>query len=149
MSWMIYGANGYTGSLIAREAVVRGTRPVLAGRNESEISKLAAELDLEFRVFGLDDASVLKESISGMQVILHCAGPFSVTSEPMITACLQAGAHYLDITGEISVFEQAHRLDEQARRADIVLLPGAGFDVVPSDCLAASLVRQLPAATSL
>jgi short subunit dehydrogenase-like uncharacterized protein len=149
MSWMIYGANGYTGSLIAREAVVRGMRPVLAGRNESEISKLAAELDLEFRVFGLDDASVLKESISGMQVILHCAGPFSVTSEPMITACLQAGAHYLDITGEISVFEQAHRLDEQARRADIVLLPGAGFDVVPSDCLAASLVRQLPAATSL
>jgi short subunit dehydrogenase-like uncharacterized protein len=149
MNWMIYGANGYTGKLTAREAVRRGMRPVLAGRNASEIAALAEELSLEFRIFSLDEPAVTRESIGDLKLILHCAGPFSVTSEPMVAACLEAGVHYLDITGEISVFEQAHRLDEQARRADVVLLPGAGFDVVPSDCLAACLVRALPAATSL
>ncbi|MFC1690444.1 saccharopine dehydrogenase family protein [Pseudomonadota bacterium] len=149
MSWLIYGANGYTGNLTAREAVNRGMKPVLAGRNETAIRSLADELGLDFLVFGLDDASVLNEAISDFQLVLHCAGPFSVTSEPMIAACLEGGAHYLDITGEISVFEFAHGKDEQARRADVVLLPGAGFDVVPSDCLAASLVRELPAATRL
>lgn len=149
MDWLIYGANGYTGKLTAREAVRRGLRPILAGRNEVEIRSLAEELNLEFRVFDLDDASAALKSIDGLKLVLHCAGPFSVTSEPMIVACLHAGVHYLDITGEISVFARAHSFDSEARRADVVLLPGAGFDVVPSDCLAASLVQNLPAATRL
>jgi short subunit dehydrogenase-like uncharacterized protein len=149
MNWMIYGANGYTGELTAREAVRRGMRPILAGRNATEIGRLAEELELEFRVFGLDEPSAIIESIKDLKMILHCAGPFSITSEPMISACLESGVHYLDITGEISVFEHAHGQDEKARRSDVVLLPGAGFDVVPSDCLAASLVRLLPAATRL
>lgn len=149
MDWMIYGANGYTGKLIAREAVRRGMRPILAGRNEAEIQGLAKDLGLEYRVFGLDEASAALESIDGLKLVLHCAGPFSMTSEPMIEACLRAGAHYLDITGEISVFSRAHSFDDRARKADTVLLPGAGFDVVPSDCLAASLVQRLPAATRL
>jgi short subunit dehydrogenase-like uncharacterized protein len=67
----------------------------------------------------------------------------------MVEACLDGGAHYLDITGEISVFEAVHAQDERARRADVVLLPGAGFDVVPTDCMASRLVEVLPSATSL
>lgn len=149
MSWMIYGANGYTGELAARESVRRGMRPVLAGRNSDAIAKLAEELSLDYRVFKLDDPDRVKKAISGLKLVLHCAGPFSQTSQPMISACLSESVHYLDITGEISVFENAHRQDRQARRADVVLLPGAGFDVVPSDCLAASLVNALPAATRL
>jgi len=149
MTWMIYGANGYTGRLAAAEAVRRGQEPVLAGRNEAGIRKIADELGLEIRVFSLDDPAEVARSISGMRVVLHCAGPFSETSRPMIDACLAQGVHYLDITGEISVFQAAHGRDKEARRADVVLLPGAGFDVVPSDCLAASLVQALPAATRL
>ena len=149
MNWMIYGANGYTGKLTAREAVRRGMAPILAGRNREAIRELAAELGLEHRVFGLDDPAAAASAISGLGVVLHCAGPFSATSQPMIEACLEAGVHYLDITGEIDVFANAHRQDEQARRADVVLMPGAGFDVVPSDCLAATLVSKLPAATRL
>ena len=147
--WMIYGANGYTGRLTAEEAVRRGMRPLLAGRNEKSVKAIADKLGLEYRVFGLDDATEVGAAIEGLKVVLHCAGPFSVTSEPMIRACLDKGVHYLDITGEISVFEYAHSQDQAARRADVVLIPGTGFDVVPSDCLAASLVEALPAATSL
>lgn len=149
MNWMIYGANGYTGSLIAAEAARRGMRPVLAGRNESEVSHLAQELGLDHRVFGLDETQGLHQAMDGIRLVLHCAGPFSKTSQPMVNACLSRGVHYLDITGEISVFSAVHERHEEARRADTVLLPGAGFDVVPSDCLAATLVNTLPASTRL
>lgn len=149
MSWMIYGSNGYTGKLISAEAIRKGLRPVLAGRNQSAIAKLARELDLEYRVFALDKPELIQQAITGMKLVLHCAGPFSETSLPMAEACLAQGIHYLDITGEIPVFAALHELHDRARRADVVLLPGAGFDVVPSDCLASSLVEVLPAATRL
>lgn len=149
MEWIIYGANGYTGELMAREAARRGLRPVLAGRDERRIRKIASDLDLEARVFALDDPARLRAAIAGHRLVLHCAGPFSATGEPMVRACLAGGVHYLDITGEISVFEFAHRQAEAARKADVALVPGVGFDVVPSDCLAASLVDALPAATHL
>ena len=149
MDWLIYGANGYTGELMAREAVLRGLQPILAGRNEESISTLAGELGLQSRVFSLDDAKATLGGVEGCKLVLHCAGPFSATSQPMIEACLAAGAHYLDITGEISVFRNAHLQTDKAQHADIVLIPGVGFDVVPSDCLASSLVEALPAATKL
>ncbi len=149
MDWMIYGANGYTGRLIAAEAARRGMRPLLAGRSEAAVAPIAAKLGLNYRVFSLDEPAECRQAVSGMKLVLHCAGPFSVTSKPMTSACLETTAHYLDITGEISVFAACHLLHEQAKHADVVIMPGAGFDVVPSDCLAASLVNALPAATKL
>ena len=148
-NWMIYGANGYTGRLLAAEAVRRGMRPLLAGRKREAINSLASELGLAARIFDLEDSRNLKSQLTAMDLVMHCAGPFSVTSEPMLQACIDSGVHYLDITGEIDVFEAAWKKSTEAKRADVVVCPGAGFDVVPTDCLAASLVRQLPAATHL
>lgn len=143
---LIYGANGYTGTLIAREAAARGQRPVLAGRNSEAIASLARSLGLEHRAFALDDPAA---GLRGARVVLHCAGPFSRTSKPMADACLRTGVHYLDVTGEAAVFEALAARDAEARAAGVMLLPGAGFDVVPSDCLAAHLKRRLPTATRL
>jgi short subunit dehydrogenase-like uncharacterized protein len=143
-TWMIYGANGYTGELIAREAVKRGERPVLAGRSAERVEALARELGLEARAFDLD-----RPELAGVALVLHCAGPFLHTSKPMVKACLAAGVHYLDITGEIAVFESILRRDADARERGVVLLPGVGFDVVPTDCLAAMLHRELPDANEL
>jgi short subunit dehydrogenase-like uncharacterized protein len=148
-AWMIYGANGYTGELIAREAARRGLAPVLAGRSEGKIEPLARELGLEWRCFDLGAPGGLHQGLAGQSLVLHCAGPFSATARPMMEACLETGTHYLDITGEISVFELAHGLDERARRAGVLLCPGVGFDVVPTDCLAARLKQALPDATRL
>jgi len=147
--WMIYGANGYTGELIAREARSRGYEPLLAGRNTDAIARLARELGLEAVAVGLEDAPALADAMRGTTLVLHCAGPFSATAAPMMRACLTVGAHYLDITGEIDVFEAAHSLDAEARAAGIVMCPGVGFDVVPTDCVAASLSQALPDATYL
>jgi short subunit dehydrogenase-like uncharacterized protein len=149
VSYLVYGANGYTGALIAREAARRGQRPVLAGRDGAAVGALAAELGLAHRRFGLDDAAAVAEGLEGVTAVLHCAGPFAVTAPPMMAACLRRRVHYLDITGEIEVFEGAALRHEEARRAGVMLLPGAGFDVVPSDCLAAHLKRRLPTATHL
>lgn len=149
LNWMIYGANGYTGELIAREAVRRGLKPVLAGRRRDKVAPLAAELGLEVRAFGLDDAAAAARQIAGVGLVLHCAGPFSATAAPMMQACLKAGAHYLDITGEIGVFEHAQTLDAQARAAGVVICSGVGFDVIPTDCVAAALKAALPDATHL
>jgi short subunit dehydrogenase-like uncharacterized protein len=146
---MIYGATGYTGELAAREAVARGLRPVLAGRNGETVGALARELGLEHRAFPLDDAGKLSRGIEGMAAVLHCAGPFVRTSRPMVMACLAGRVHYLDITGEIAVFEKVLARGKEAREAGVALLPGVGFDVVPSDCLAARLAAALPDATEL
>lgn len=147
--WMLYGANGYTGRLIVKEALRRGMRPILAGRSRKIIETMAKDTGLEARVFDLDDRKATDRALEGHTVVLHCAGPFSATSQQMIDACLKNHCHYLDITGEISVFANAHRQSDEARHADVVLMPGVGFDVVPTDCLAATLVDQLPAATSM
>lgn len=148
-SLLIYGANGYTGRLIARAAVRRGLAPVLAGRNAGELAALAAELGLPQRVFDLGDHAAVVRQLEGVDVVLHCAGPFSRTAAPMLAACLERRAHYLDITGEIDVFALCHRADARARERGIVVLPGSGFDVVPTDCLAALLKARLADAQAL
>lgn len=147
--WMIYGANGYTGRLTALEAKKRGLKPILAGRNADALAALGRELGFETRVFDLADTPRSTEQLKDIEVVLHCAGPFSATSAPMLAACAAAKAHYLDITGEIDVFEYAHTRDAEWKKAGIIAMPGVGFDVVPSDCLAAMLRRELPSATHL
>jgi short subunit dehydrogenase-like uncharacterized protein len=147
--YLIYGATGYTGGLIAHEAVQRGQRPILAGRNEDALALVAGVLGLEYRVFALDDPAAVRTGIRGVPAVLHCAGPFAHTAQAMADACLRARAHYLDITGEVGVFEALAARDSEAKVAEVMLLPGVGFDVVPSDCLAAHLKRRLPTATQL
>ena len=147
--WLIYGAYGYTGELIAAEALARGHRPTLAGRSAEKLAPLGERLGLPFVAAALDDAPGLRRAIEGHALVLHCAGPFVHTSLPMLRACLDAGAHYLDITGEIPVFEQSFAHDAEARERRVTVLSGVGFDVVPTDCLARHVVDRLPGATSL
>ena len=149
MQFMIYGANGYTGQLITKYAKNYGLTPVLAGRNADRIKALAKELNLEYRIFGLDDPAELDKALTEISLVLHAAGPFIYTAKPMIGACIRNGVHYLDITGEIAVFELASRYDSRARDKNIVIMPGVGFDVVPTDCMSVYLKEKLPDATLL
>ena len=150
-SWMIYGAYGYSGQLVAEKARERGLTPILAGRDSDKIRAIAEQLGFDWRAFSLDDTQVIAEHLRDIDAVIHCAGPFSATSAPMIDACLQARTHYFDITGEIHVFEHAHsdRIDTAAKEAGVVICPGIGFDVVPTDCLAKTLVEALPDANRL
>lgn len=147
--WLLYGAYGYTGKLIAKSATGQGVRLLLSGRREQPLAELSQSLGLPWQHLDLGDRNSLLKTLGDCSGVLNCAGPFARTAEPMIDACIAARRPYLDITGEIEVFELAHRKDEEARAAGIPLCPGVGFDVVPTDCLAAALKEALPAAQKL
>lgn len=149
MKILLYGANGYTGQLITRYAMETGLRPILAGRNKEAIRSVAEANDLEYRIFDLDDRDEADRALEGIELVLHAAGPFMYTAKPMIKACLRNGVHYLDITGEIAVFEMAFRFNEKFKEKELVVMPGVGFDVVPTDCMAVYLKQKLPDATRL
>lgn len=146
---LIYGANGYTGALIADEATRRGLKPILAGRNRDALDVLAKRLRLTRRVFELGDPAEIVRNLDGVDLLLNCAGPFSRTCAPLLEACLAQRVHYLDITGEIDVFALCHHKHPRAVHQEIVIAPGVGFDVVPTDCVAAMLKRELPNASEL
>ena len=146
---LLYGANGYTGILIAKYAAQYGLQPILAGRREEAIKPLANELNLDYKIIDINNTAQLKEALNGIKIVIHAAGPFADTATQMIDACLQTGTHYLDINGDISVFEMIKRYDAAAKEKNIMLLPGAGFDVVPTDCMALHLKNKLPDATHL
>ena len=148
-TFLLYGANGYTGELITRYAVERSLNPILAGRNENKIKPLAERHGLDYRIFRLEDAAKLDAALQETEFVLHCAGPFSLTSKQMVEACLRNRKHYLDITGEIAVFEAMATHDAEAKKAGIMIMPGVGFDVVPSDCLTKHLKERLPSADNL
>jgi short subunit dehydrogenase-like uncharacterized protein len=147
--FMIYGAYGYTGQLIARQAIARGHRPLLAGRNGAKLGALAQELGLPAVSVGLDQRSALSRALEQVSAVCHTAGPFVHTSAPLVEACLDARVHYLDITGEVPVFESIFRRHAQAQQRGVALLPGIGFDVVPTDCLARFVAQRTPGATDL
>lgn len=146
---MIYGAYGYSGELISRKAAEEGLEPILAGRDPDRVITLARELDLPYRVFKLEDPRIIEEELREMTAVLHCAGPFLHTHAAVCRAAIATGTHYLDITGEAAVFESVAALNDQAVAAEVLLLPGVGFDVVPTDCLALHLKERLPDATFL
>jgi short subunit dehydrogenase-like uncharacterized protein len=146
---LVYGAYGYTGERIARRAVERGLSPILAGRDSEPLATLARALGCGWRAFPLTDPEALRRGIAGAGAVVHCAGPFHATARAMAEACVDERVHYLDIAGEAVVFQALLAMGPAAEHAGVMLLPGAGFDVVPSDCLAAHLVRRLPGARSL
>lgn len=148
-AWMIYGATGYSGQLIVERAVKAGLSPIVAGRSEAKVTALAEQHGLDHRVFDIQALEQSDALISGVNLVLNCAGPFSQTAEVMMQACLAQQAHYLDITGEIAVFELAASLNEAAKDRGVVLCPGVGFDVIPTDCVAARLKAMMPDATHL
>lgn len=147
--WMIYGATGYTGVLVAEEAVRRGHKPLLAGRSEAKLKLLAERLGLDYAAVSLEDTAALEKIVGSVKLVYHAAGPFTYTSQPMLQACLKMGAHYLDITGEIAVFQNAFKYDAAAREKGIAIIPGVGFDVIPSDCLLKYVADQVPNAAHL
>ncbi len=147
--WMLYGATGYTGTLIAEYAVKRGQQPILAGRNAEKLAPLAERLGLSYKIFALDDVNAIANAIADMDVVLHAAGPFVRTSDLMIRACLATKTHYLDITGEIGVFENTFGYHDTALKNNTALIGGVGFDVVPTDCLALYVAQQVNAAHTL
>lgn len=146
---IVYGSYGYTGTLIVEECRNLGLNVILAGRDNSRLKKQSLETGYPFEVVALSETPALHNLLENGNVVIHCAGPFQFTSKQLVEACLDTGTHYTDITGEYPVFEMLAGYDESAKQKGIMVMPGTGFDVVPSDCLALYLKEKLPSATHL
>lgn len=146
---LVYGAAGYMGTLIVRHAHGHGVATIAAGRSSDRLTALAHELGLEYRCAPVTDPGAIHSLLAGVRVLVNAAGPFSGTWRPLVDACLATGVHYVDLTGEVAVFEGIRSRGAEARARGVMLMPGVGFDVVPSDCLAAYVAAQAPGARTL
>ena len=141
---ILYGSYGYTGKLIAKECKAKNLSVILAGRNKEALQKQSDETGYPFDVVEVNNTVALKNLLTKGKLVIHCAGPFRHTAKAMADACLETKTHYTDITGEYQVFELLAGYDQKAKEAGITIMPGTGFDVVPSDCLALHLKNRLP-----
>jgi len=146
---LVYGSYGYTGQLIVEHAVQEGVDMILAGRDEKRLREQAEKFNLPYRAFAVEETAKLDAALQEVDAVLHCAGPFVLTFKAMAEACIRNKKHYVDISGEIEEFEALALMDDEAKRAGVMLLPGGGFDVVPSDCLIAYTASKLPGANDL
>jgi short subunit dehydrogenase-like uncharacterized protein len=146
---IVYGSYGYTGKLIVQECKSKKLNVILAGRNKEALQKQSKESGYPFEVVEVADTTALKNLLSKGAVVIHCGGPFQYTAKAMADVCLETKTHYTDITGEYGVFELLAGYDQKGKAAGITIMPGTGFDVVPSDCLALHLKNRLPSATNL
>lgn len=148
-TWMIYGATGVTGMLIAEEAIRHGYQPLLAGRSAEALASLGTRLGLPWMAVSLDEQDQLAQVVSTVDAVLNAAGPFIFTAPPLVQACLTVGTHYLDIAGEIAVLQYLFTHDQAARERHISLIGGVGFGTVASNGLVKYVADQLPDATTL
>lgn len=149
MGVVVYGASGYAGGLIAAALEAAGAKPILAGRDDGRLDKVARPLGLPHRAVAATDGEAIQALLSPGDVLVNCAGPFALTAGPLARACIARHAHYVDLATEPQVIEALAGLDAAARRAGIGLLPAAGIDAVPGDCLVASLKTRIPKAHRL
>lgn len=146
---ILYGSYGYTGRLIAELCKSKNLNVILSGRNRESLQRQSQETGYTFEVLDTTDSKALEGVLQRGKVVIHCGGPFQYTANALINACLETRTHYTDITGEYRVFEMLAALDDKGKDAHITIMPGTGFDVVPSDCLALHLKNRLPSATHL
>lgn len=135
---VVYGATGYTGTLVAHELRRRGLDMLLAGRSAEKLARLADELGgAPTRAVALDDAAGLRALLADAASVISCAGPFVRYGEPLARAAVETGTHYVDTTGEQPYMQLLQeRYDDQARAGGAALVPAMGFDYVPGDLLA-------------
>jgi short subunit dehydrogenase-like uncharacterized protein len=136
---LIYGANGHSGRMIvqsANAAKLAEVRLILAGRSPNGLADLVDDLapgsgpppsELERRAFELGDRAEVIRELVGVDLVVNAAGPFDLTAPRLADACLEVGASYIDVNGEVDVHMT---LDDQARKAsaqNVALVSSAGY----------------------
>jgi short subunit dehydrogenase-like uncharacterized protein len=141
---VLYGATGYEGRQVAEELRRRRIDQVLSGRDADRLARLGEELGVPTQAAALDDDRALRELVEGAAAVINCAGPFTVTGDPLVRAAIAARTHYVDSTGEQAfirmVFEQHART---AEHAGVALVPALGFNYAPGDCIAHLAAQSL------
>lgn len=146
---LLYGATGYSGGLIAREASrlqranAIGFRMVLAARNRLALAALAEEYGMEARAFSLNDRDRVVRELEGVDVVLNAAGPFAATAPRLATAALERRCHYVDLNGEIDVYQTLDDYAPYAYDRNVCMVCSAGFTAAASGLLLEEAFAEL------
>jgi saccharopine dehydrogenase (NAD+, L-lysine-forming) len=146
---LLYGATGFSGSRIAKRLVGAGVDVILSGRNPSKLERIGKQLGMPWQPLSLSNSSQLADLLSQCSLVFNMAGPYRQTAEPVIEAALSSGRHYLDLAGEWPVFQKAIALDQKAKQANSMLMPGVGFTIAVSDCLLVMAAERFAATKCL
>lgn len=139
---LVYGAAGYMGQLFLKQARHANFDLVLGSRSK-------IDTNYPLRLFSLENHASIVENIKDVKLVINLAGPFKNTNKPLVEACIAKGTHYIDIAGEVAELETVFTYNEKAKEANVMLMPGAGFGVVPTDIAANMTKEKLPDATYL
>ena len=148
---ILFGATGYTGRLTAQSLAQRGiTDTVLAGRNESSLQELAAQLriehdwDVEVAVADVATPRTVSALVnSSDDVLISTVGPFSVHGGPAIEAATSTGAIYIDSTGEPPFIRRVFEYyGPRAHRTGATLLTAFGYDYIPGNLAGVLALRD-------
>ena len=136
----LYGATGFTGRLVAEYlasvAGKSGLRWALAGRNRQKLEAVKRELpcDVEIVIADSEDEASLRALAGRTRVVITTVGPYAKYGEPLVKACAEIGADYVDLTGEPAFVERMiERYDAAARKSGAKIVHACGFDSIPHD----------------
>lgn len=139
---LVYGAAGYMGQLFLKTIQHEGIEIVVGARKRFNTN-------VPIRVFSLDTKAEIVQHIQDVKLVINLAGPFKNTAKPLVEACIENGTHYIDIAGEFPELEAVYAYNDVAQKAGVMLMPGAGFGVVPTDLVANLAKHRLPDAIQL
>jgi short subunit dehydrogenase-like uncharacterized protein len=146
----VYGAAGHTGRFVTRELSRRGFPAIAIGRNEAKLAAADFPAGVTREVADLGDAASLARALTGATAVINCAGPFLDTAEPLVSAALRAGIHYLDVTAEqASAQATFERHCAGAEEAGVAVVPAMGFYGGLSDLLATAAIGDWTRADEL
>jgi short subunit dehydrogenase-like uncharacterized protein len=155
MPILVYGATGFTGTLVAAALRARGLDLVLSGRDAGRLDALAETLagqgsgGLEVRPAAVHDDAALARAMSGVEMAVACAGPFARLGEPVVAAAVQAGVPLLDVAGEQEYLRAVYeRFESPARKRGVLVLSGMGLEIAIGD-LGAHVVARAAAHTAI
>lgn len=139
----LFGATGYTGALALEAFLARGLAPTVVGRNGPAIADLAERHGLEHAVADVTDPASVRRVAQRHDVLISTVGPFERHGDPIARAAADAGAHYLDTTGEVRfVHTLKHRYHDRAQETGAVMLPAFGYDYIPGILAGTLAARQ-------
>jgi short subunit dehydrogenase-like uncharacterized protein len=149
---VLFGATGFTGRLTAERMVARGLSPVLAARSSEKLAAMAADLGgLVTATADVSRPASVRGLVERGDVLVSTVGPFARWGGPALDAAIEAGAHYMDSTGEPAFIRRVfEREGTRAKAADCALLTALGYDWVPGNLAGAlALERAGEAATAV
>lgn len=142
---IIFGASGYTGKYTVYEGVklLKGLKWGIAGRSREKLEEVLEVMGkkagedlskIPIIIADVKDQNSILQMAKQAKAIVNCTGPYVQFGEPVVKACIEAGTHHVDVSGEPLFMESMQlKYNEQAREKGVYIISACGFDSIPAE----------------